>query len=238
MRLEPGSATSSPFNVRYRIDRVARYVNGGDWLDFGSAEGGYAAALLRAGATRVVGVDVDPARIETAKREHPEVTFQVVSDATGLPFDDCSFDGVFMNEVFEHVADEGQTLRELHRVLRPGGHLVLISPNRQFPFEGHAVHIGGWTSKRPTPLIPWLPRALTDRWVTARNYWPGELRHKIECSGFLIVESGYVMPVFERYRWLPDEMAERFRRHITSIDRLPLVRRLGVSNLTVARRQG
>jgi ubiquinone/menaquinone biosynthesis C-methylase UbiE len=63
-----------------------------------------------------------------------------------LPFADSSFDRTFVNEVLEHISDEGQTLNELRRVLRPGGVLIVISPNRRFPFEGHTVHVGSWTS--------------------------------------------------------------------------------------------
>ena len=45
-----------------------------------------------------------------------------------------------MNEMFEHVADERWALAEILRVLKPGGILVLISPNRWFPIEGHYHH--------------------------------------------------------------------------------------------------
>lgn len=60
-----------------------------------------------------------------------------------LAFRDVSFDGVFLNEVLEHVRDETKTLRELHRVLRPRGYLALMSPNHWFPFEGHGVRVAG-----------------------------------------------------------------------------------------------
>jgi ubiquinone/menaquinone biosynthesis C-methylase UbiE len=233
VEIEPGSSTAFPFNVQYRIGRIAKYVGAGDWLDFGCAEGGYANALLELGAATVSGVDVLPDRIERARKTYPDIIFSVALDKN-LAFPDSSFDGVFMNEVFEHVADEEHTLEELHRVLRPGGHLIVISPNRGFPFEGHRIHIGSWSSDRPTPIVPWLPKALTDRWVSARNYWPKELRAKISSQGFTILESGFIMPVFENYPWIPSALAEGFRRHITSIDRLPGVRRLGVSNLIVA----
>jgi ubiquinone/menaquinone biosynthesis C-methylase UbiE len=180
-------------------------------------------------------VDVAPDRIEAARKAHPDIPFSVVENEQ-LPFLDGSFDGVFMNEVFEHVTDEDRTLEEVYRVLRPGGHFIVISPNRGFPFEGHRVQIGRWASHQPTPIIPWLPKTLTDRWVAARNYWPKELRRKVRSKGFLIVESGFIMPVFEAFPWAPATLAESFRRHITSIDRLPGIRRFGVSNLIVARR--
>jgi len=235
--IEPGSSTAFPFNVEYRIARVAKYIHGGQWLDYGCADGGYTDRLRLAGAADVEGVDVDPERIEAARRSHPGVAFRV-ADADRLPFSDGSFDGVFVNEVFEHVADEHVVLDELHRVLKAGGCLILISPNRWFPFEGHTIHIGRWSSKRPTPFIPWLPRALTDRWVTARNYWPHELREKIASNRFCVIETGFVMPVFEGYPWVPAPLVRVLHRYINFIDRCPGIRRIGVSNLVVALKDG
>jgi ubiquinone/menaquinone biosynthesis C-methylase UbiE len=235
MEIRPGASTAYPFNVRYRIGRIAKYLDCGEWLDYGCAGGGYTNALLQSGAATVTGVDVAVDRIEAARKTHPHIRFGVI-DNDQVPFPDGSFDGVFMNEVFEHVTDEDSTLEEVYRVLRPGGHFIVISPNRGFPFEGHVVRIGRWSSRRPTPIIPWLPKALTDRWVVARNYWPKELRRKISSKGFSIVDSGFIMPVFEGFPWVPAALAESFRRHITTIDRVPGLCRFGVSNLIVARR--
>ena len=46
MEIEPGSSTASPFNAEYRLGRISKYVKGGDWLDYGCADGGYTAGLL------------------------------------------------------------------------------------------------------------------------------------------------------------------------------------------------
>lgn len=233
--MQAGCSTAFPFNVQYRVGRIASYLRGGKWLDYGCADGGYTSALLTAGAEAVIGVDVLADRIDIAKARHPDIPFYVVAGGR-LVFPDSSFDGVFMNEVFEHVDDELGTLTEVHRVLSPGGYLVLISPNRGFPFEGHTVKIAGWKSSHPTVLIPWLPKRLTDRWVTARNYWPGELRRKVSEGGFSVIYQGFIMPVFEENQWMPRATAVAFRRSITTIDSLPVIRRLGVSNLIIARR--
>src|SRR5205823_15099624 len=128
---------------------------------------------------RAVGVDPQEERIVQARereRDRPSVTFMHAS-AEALPFSEASFDGVLLNEVLEHVADEVQTLREIHRVLRPGGHLVVMSPNRWFPFEGHGMHIGPHKIEFPVPLLPWIPSRIAQRFMRARNYWPHELRN-------------------------------------------------------------
>ncbi len=52
----------------------------------------------------------------------------IVSDITAIPVDDDSFDAVMCNEVIEHVPDPVKALKELNRVLRPGGYLVVTAP--------------------------------------------------------------------------------------------------------------
>lgn len=155
-----GVSTATPLKVAYRIDRIFRYMSG-HWLDFGCADGGYDEEMPARGLGAVSGVDVEEERIAEAKNVAtlPNADYTVFDGHT-LVFEDASFDGVFMNEVFEHVADEGRALSEIHRVLKPGRCLVLISPNRWFPVEGHNVTIGSLTIC-PAPPIPWLPERLT-----------------------------------------------------------------------------
>ena len=226
-----GRNTASPLNVKYRIGRIAPYLSG-RWLDFGCAEGGYVQEMLNRGAASVFGVDVESDRIEDAKQLGlPAATFSTF-DGRSLGFDDDTFDGAFMNEVFEHVADEQQSLREIWRVLKPGGYLVLISPNRWFPIEGHTVNIGK-RSFGPAPLIPWLPERLTREWTEARNYWPSELRNHVTRAGFAIRETGFIWPVLEQYPWLPPRGIVIYQRYLERLDRVPGLRRFGVSTMVV-----
>lgn len=230
-----GASTAHPLNVSYRIGKLGPIK--GRWLDLGCADGGYSAALLDAGASEIYGIDVEADRVEEACKAVPGGHFQVAFSEE-LPYADNFFDGVWMNEVFEHVADERKTLAEIRRVLVAGGQLCVISPNRGFPFEGHEVRIGKWTSAVPTPLIPWLPKRLTRRWVTARNYWPNQLRGQVEEAGFRIAKTGFVMPCLELYSWLPDKLVAWYQRYLPTLDRMPVVSRFGVSNLVLGRTPG
>jgi ubiquinone/menaquinone biosynthesis C-methylase UbiE len=56
-----------------------------------------------------------------------------VADAERLPFPDASFDVTCCLEVIEHVSDTGAVMRELVRITRPGGHVVLTCPSARFP---------------------------------------------------------------------------------------------------------
>jgi ribosomal protein L11 methylase PrmA len=67
--------------VHYRIERIAQYIDGGDWLDYGCADGGCAHALLDSGAKKAANIDMDISRVETARR-----TLTIISP-NGGPFE-------------------------------------------------------------------------------------------------------------------------------------------------------
>ena len=98
-------------------------------LDVGCGTGVNAAQIRRLGH-RVIGVDLSP----TAVGAFHEGGFPgVVADASGgLPFDGDRFDLVFASEIVEHLVDGQAFLRELCRVTRPGGTLLLSTPNSAF----------------------------------------------------------------------------------------------------------
>jgi SAM-dependent methyltransferase len=60
-------------------------------------------------------------------------------DPYHLPFDDCTFDVVISDQVFEHVMDYPTTLREVHRVMKPGGAFLHVFPPRYMPIEPHML---------------------------------------------------------------------------------------------------
>lgn len=210
----------------------------GTWLDCGCADGSYSRGLADSGVERVVGLDVLEDRIVDARNQasaYPMLEF-VLGESERLPFEDESFDGVLLNEVLEHVADEAGTLREIARVLRPRGHLALFSPNRWFPFEGHGLRLGRRLFDYPAPFVPWYPAVLTKRILRARNYWPHELRDLVRAAGLEVRESKPVLPVLEIYAWLPPRVTRWYRRAIPTIESIPILRNFGVSTLIVARK--
>ena len=237
---EPGSSTAVPLNVTYRLGKIRELgLLKGEWLDCGCADGGYTAAMVELGAERAIGVDALEERIAQARereRDHPAIRFMQAAAET-LPFAEASFDCVLLNEVLEHVVDEAQTLREIHRVLRPGGHLVVMSPNRWFPFEGHGMRIGQRQIGFPVPLLPWLPGRIGRRFMRARNYWPHELRDVVRSEDFAIRTTGFVWPVLEVYPWLPYPAIRRYRNLVPVFEKIPFIRRFGVSIFLVAQKR-
>ncbi len=80
---------------------------------------------------RFVLVDIDPRAIDAALAEpDPRIEAGVVLDPTaGLPFADASFDFAFASDVIEHVTAPAPWVREVLRVVRPGGRILLTTPN-------------------------------------------------------------------------------------------------------------
>ena len=68
----------------------------------------------------------EPERYATADLESPLADLHF--DVQRIPLADASFDAVLCNHLLEHVADDGQALRELYRILQPGGWGILLSP--------------------------------------------------------------------------------------------------------------
>lgn len=108
---------------------VATFLTGARVLEAGAGEG-YGAELLaaRAGA-RVVAVDVDPAVARHARRRYPALPV-VRADLQRLAVAAGSVDAVVSLQVIEHLHDQPGFLAECHRVLRPGGTLIVSTPNR------------------------------------------------------------------------------------------------------------
>jgi ubiquinone/menaquinone biosynthesis C-methylase UbiE len=102
-------------------------------LEVACGRGGFASELARTGACvtgcdfSFVAVSVAETKVRAADKR-PPVTF-LQGDAQNLPFADDSFDLVISCETIEHLPDASKALREMFRVSRPGGKLLLTTPN-------------------------------------------------------------------------------------------------------------
>lgn len=98
-------------------------------LDVGCGDGALALALARAGAASVAGCDIDPRMISHAiartAADQQDAVHYAVADAARLPFADRRFDLVTVVAVLAFVADAEGAVREMARVLKPGGSLII-----------------------------------------------------------------------------------------------------------------
>lgn len=135
-------------------ERISRVV-----LENGCGVGMYAEHLAGYDGM-VVGLEYDFERALVAHIRAAEIT-----NAAGekLPFEDQTFDFVLSHEVLEHVENDQMAIREMVRVLRPGGRIAMFVPNRGYPFETHGVFWRGRYRFGNIPLVSYLPRKLRNQ---------------------------------------------------------------------------
>jgi demethylmenaquinone methyltransferase / 2-methoxy-6-polyprenyl-1,4-benzoquinol methylase len=111
---------------RWRRATVREAVRPGDSvLDACCGTGDLAVAAWKAGAGKVVGLDFSEPMLERARRKAPELEW-IQGDVLALPFEDGSFDAAVVGFGVRNVEDLEAGLRELRRVLRPGGRLGIL----------------------------------------------------------------------------------------------------------------
>jgi ubiquinone/menaquinone biosynthesis C-methylase UbiE len=112
----------------------ANEIRGRDVLDAGCGAGDYSAALAQLGARSVAGFDVSAGSLRIARGKASAENFLQAS-LSELPYRAASFDVIWSWGVLHYVPDAQSALREIVRVLRPGGHAVI-----------HTLRAGFWSS--------------------------------------------------------------------------------------------
>jgi SAM-dependent methyltransferase len=131
---DPASELWGEHRSRYRF--AAQFVAGQRVLDIACGSG-FGLSLLHQVGARPLGCDYDAHTLASVRRRQPGTPL-VVADATRLPMRTASMDQVVSFETIEHVPDAQALVAEVRRVLRPGGRLILSTPNREFgPLERH-----------------------------------------------------------------------------------------------------
>lgn len=166
-RTVPGIAEENYWFRRHEVvyGALAARCAGAVVLEAGCGEG-YGADLLAAVAARVLALDHDAAAAVHVHRRYRRVDV-ARTDLVALPVRDRSCDVVVSLQVIEHLWEQQRFLRECRRVLRPGGALLVSTPNRITFSPG-----------RDTPLNPFHTRELSG----------AELAGLVHDAGFVDVE--------------------------------------------------
>lgn len=171
----------------------------GPHLDVGCGGGEFLAALAGTTGRTCQGVDPHPGYVADARRRYPHLDVAHAAVGAPLPYPDRSFSSVSVLDVLEHCPDEDDLVREVRRVLRPGGVLVLTVPAR---------HAFSWLD--PDDVKFRFPRI--HRAVYSRRFGPEVYRERFVDTGdglFGDVSLGKG----EHTNYRPEWLADRLREH-------------------------
>jgi SAM-dependent methyltransferase len=190
-RLHVKQFATAPANLRAQEILLALVSRDQKLLDVGCG-GGYYTVQFRDASNQVFGIDITFEGVQATHRSG--IPTSVASVEQGLPFPPDTFDAVTFIEVIEHVLRPDLALRAIHRVLRPGGALILTTPNYAYwvlrilllagvpPVGLQARPFRGFRSRLPAPGVEaWLDPHI-------RFFSPRIMRRLLDQSGFEVVQ--------------------------------------------------
>ena len=157
--------------VEYARDRFTAVAGTAGWpygtvLEIGAGTGFFSLNLHQAGVVDDVQVtDISSGMVDAAKRNASMLGFDIegrVADAECLPYADATFDLVVGHAVIHHVPDVEQAFREMLRVLKPGGRVVICGePTRYGDYVARRLSRATWWAATRATRLP----LIRDRWA-------------------------------------------------------------------------
>lgn len=180
-----------------RLDMIAQAAENridGLILENGCGVGMYVEKLSAFGG-RVIGLEYDLERAVEAGIRSKEI---INAAGEAIPLPDSTFDLILSHEVIEHVQDDLAAVREMIRVLKPGGRVALFCPNRGYPFETHGIFWKGKYYFGNKLFVNYLPRSLRDKLAPhVRAYSAGDLQKLFEGLPVKFVERTVIFGAYD-----------------------------------------
>jgi ubiquinone/menaquinone biosynthesis C-methylase UbiE len=157
--------------IDYARDRFVAIAGTDGWpyrkaLEIGAGTGFFSLNLRQAGVLDEVHVtDISPGMVEASERNAERLGFAIegrTADAERLPYEDGTFDIVVGHAVIHHLPDVEQAFREMLRVLKPGGRVVICGePTRYGDFVARRLSRATWWATTRVTRLPFVK----DRWA-------------------------------------------------------------------------
>lgn len=146
-------ASDNPIHQRlkYAYIRAADFITG-DVLDIGCGEG-RGMDLLMKNAQSFTAVDKNPIVLGELRKKYPDSKFIEANIPPLSMFEDESFDTVVSFQVIEHIEDDELYVKEISRVLRPGGKAVITTPNIKMSLTRNPWHVREYNKEEMVSLF-------------------------------------------------------------------------------------
>lgn len=211
--------------ILHQIDLHHKHI-----LEFGAGLGLYADQFIQRYNAKVDAFDIEFERVREGRGRVPRL---IVAAGEGLPYPDHHFDVVFSNEVIEHVADDRAAAREMARVAKVGGYVMLFCPNRWYPFETHGHYWRGEYHFGNTPLINYLPNRWRDQLAPhVRAYTARGLRRLFDDLPLRVVHHGRVFGGYDNIVARAPALGGLLQKVLYPLEKTPL-RFFGLSHWLV-----
>jgi SAM-dependent methyltransferase len=211
------------------------------YLDVGCGNG-FITGLVAPDFREVVGIDVEETRLDEFRAYVGDKSnFRVkLMSADRMEFPSAWFSAITCFEVLEHVPDLNGTVREIIRVCKPGGIIVISVPQVWFPFENHGARIGNRPISGKIFGLPYV-RPLHRKYALARIFSSADLDRLFVSEEVELLETRYASPQFERAAAREGTWESRFTFLRAVLDRgesVPVLQALtGVSMLKAYRKR-
>ncbi len=146
-------------------------IRGASIIEIGCAEGGNLVAMAEHGARELVGTDIALVRLETAEKIADHLKMDITYSSHDVIYDDPMpewigrYDLAMLRDVIEHLDDAEIALRNIRKVLKPGGALYVTFPPYYSPYGGHQQTLVNWASK--VPFMHLLPEPIFEKMIAS-----------------------------------------------------------------------
>ncbi len=232
----PVALPGREFGLNQRLS-VLKGVNYGDKiLSIGC---GIAADLKTIKEKECITLGLDPSRKflnEGNKAHNADNLVQAIGEH--LPLKEGSFDLVLLFEVLEHVIAPNIAIKEINRILKPGGLLFLTVPNRFFFFETHGIRICNTSIDNlggiGIPFFSMLPNYIRRKYERARIYHQAEVVSLLKNNGFNSLKIEYLMPPLDILN--KNAFVLTARKLLLQLSKIDIVKMIGANIMILSKK--
>jgi len=171
-------------------------------------------------AGSIIGLEYDKERVREA---HIQASNLINAASEQLPFSTNSFDVILSHEVLEHVTDDHRSVKEMVRVLKSGGVIVLFVPNLGYPYETHGIYWRGRYHFGNFPLVHYLPSRWRQQLAPhVRAYSTSDLERLFRSLPIKVLEQKVLFGAYDNIIYRFPTMGRILRDVLQWLEKTPL----------------